>query len=203
MDVLVGVGLVVILLGFALWGTSRVFGLRSNTTPQPTAQSISDVLAATPESGSTIPVPSEEEIGAVIPSTISTVIVTLPAPGQGPVQVVVVALEQAFVRVTVDGKKLFDGRITAGTAYPFEGNDQIEVLTGNGAAVSILFNQSDLGPMGSVGEVVDRIYTARTILNPTATFTLTPTITSVPSKTPLPSPTPRFSSTPSSPTATH
>jgi hypothetical protein len=132
----------------------------------------------------------------------STAIVTVPAAGQGPVQVVLVALEQSFVRVTVDGKKLFEGRVEAGTAYPFDGNTQIEILTGNGAAVSILFNQSDLGPMGNLGQVVDRIYTANAILNPTATFTPSPTITPIHSLTPSPSPTPRVSSTPQKPAAT-
>jgi len=98
--------------------------------------------------------------------------------------------------VVVDGKIKFEGRITPGTAYPYDGNIQIEVLTGNGAAVGILYNQSDLGSMGTLGEVVDHIYTANAILNPTATFTPSPTITLKPSVTPRPSATLRPSITP-------
>jgi cytoskeletal protein RodZ len=197
LDVFVGVGLILILLGFAIWGTSRIIGLRSAVTPQATALSISDILVASPVSGTPTNAPTNAAgTQAVVPAVDSTVIVTIPAAGQGPVQVVLVALDQAFVRVTVDGKKLFDGRVSAGTAYPFDGNSQIEVLTGNGAAVSVLFNQSDLGPLGTIGEVVDRIYTSNAILNPTATSTSTPTIT------PIPSATPRFSSTPSPTNAT-
>ena len=203
MDVLVGVGLVLVLLVFAIWGTNRIIGLRSAFTPQPTAQSISDILVASTEAATPTPLPTNEPgTGVVIPTVSSTAIVTVPAAGQGPVQVVLVALEQSFVRVTVDGKKLFEGRVEAGTAYPFDGNTQIEILTGNGAAVSILFNQSDLGPMGNLGQVVDRIYTANAILNPTATFTPSPTITPIHSLTPSPSPTPRVSSTPQKPAAT-
>jgi cytoskeleton protein RodZ len=203
MDVLVGGGLVLFLLVFAIWGTTRVIGLRSAGTPQPTTPPISDILASTPLAGTAIPVPTNQSgSGVVIPEVSSTAIVTVPAAGQGPVQVVLVALTQAFVRVTVDGKKLFDGRVTAGTAYPFNGNSQIEVLTGNGAAISITFNQSDLGQMGSIGEVVNRIYTKNAILNPTATLTPSPTITPTPTVTPRPSPTPRPGSTPRSPTAT-
>ncbi len=203
MDVLVGVGLVVILLVFAIWGTTRVIGLRSANTPQPTTQPITDILAATPETGTDVPVPTNEtSVAVIIPEVSSTAVMTVSAAGQGPVQVVLVALEQAFVRVTVDGKRLFDGRVTAGGAYPFDGKNQIEVLTGNGAAISVLFNQSDLGPMGSIGEVVDRIYTANAILNPTATITPSPTITPTPTMTPRPTPTPRPGSTPETPTAT-
>jgi cytoskeleton protein RodZ len=207
MDVIIGVGLILVLLVFAIWGTSRIIGLRSASTPQPTAQSISDILAAATVAGSPTPLPTNPAgTGAVIPEVSSTPIVVLPVAGQGPVQVVLVALEQAFVRVTVDGKKLFEGRVVAGTAYPYDGNTQIEILTGNGAAVSILFNQSDLGPMGSVGQVVDRIYTAKAILNPTATSTPTATITLIHSLTPTPTLTPtltpRTSSTPPTPVST-
>jgi cytoskeleton protein RodZ len=203
MDVIVGVGLVLVLLVFAIWGTSRIIGLRAATTQQPTAQSISVILSGATEAGTPTPLPTNEPgTEAVVPAVSATAIVTVPASGQGPVQVVLVALEQAFVRVTVDGKKLFEGRVSAGTAYPFDGNTQIEILTGNGAAVSILFNQSDLGPMGSIGEVVDRIYTANAILNPTATFTPSPTIPPIHSLTPTLSPTPRPSSTPQKAVAT-
>lgn len=202
-DVFVGVGLVILLLVFAIWGTTRVIGLRSASTPQPTAQPISDILAFTPQGETATPAPTNESgAGAIIPEVSSTAIVTLPATGQGPVQIVIVALEQAFVRVTVDGKKVFDGRVNPGGAYPFDGNTQIEILTGNGAAISILFNQSNLGPMGSIGEVVDRIYTTNAILNPTATITPTPTLTPTPTVTPRPSATPRPGSTPQIPTAT-
>jgi hypothetical protein len=116
--------------------------------------------------------------------------------------VVVVALEESYLRVTVDGKSQFDGRISVGTAYSFSGNNQIEVLTGNGAGISILFNQGNLGPMGRFGEVIDRIYTATAILNPTATNTPTPTISPTPTLTPRYSPTPTLTKTLLAPPAT-
>ncbi|MFH1907224.1 MAG: hypothetical protein ABIL11_07575, partial [Chloroflexota bacterium] len=83
-----------------------------------------------------------------------------------------------------------------GSAYPFDGDDQIEVLTGDGSAVQIIYNQADLGVMGTFGEVVNRIYTPKNILNPTPTpkptSTATPRFTPIPSKTPtrIYSPTP-------------
>jgi cytoskeleton protein RodZ len=202
-DALVGGGLVLTLLVFAIWGTSRVITLRSANTPQPTAESISNILVALPRAVTSTPVATNAVLPQTeVPLASSTAIKTVQASGQGAVKIVLVALKQAYVRVTADGKKLFDGRISAGTAYPFDGNNQIEVLTGDGAAVSILFNQSDLGPMGTVGEVVDRIYTANAILPPTATFTPTPTISPTPSMTPRQSPTPRPSNTPQNPAAT-
>jgi cytoskeleton protein RodZ len=204
MDILVGSGLILLLLVFAIWGTSRVVGLHSALAPQLTAPSISHILVNTPEGVTATPSPTNEAgPAAAIPTAGETAVVTIPANGQGAVQVVVVAQESAWVRVVVDGKKQFEGRVTPGKAYPYDGNTQIEVLTGNGAAISILYNQGDLGPMGSFGEVVDRIYTANTILSPTATSTPSPTITPTPSITPRPSPTLRASLTPRrSPTPT-
>jgi hypothetical protein len=109
--------------------------------------------------------------------------------------VVVIARQEAWVRVTIDGIVSFEGRIKAGTAYPYDGNTQIEVLTGNGIAVGILYNQSNLGPMGNFGEVVDRIYTSKAILVPTSTFTPTPSITPTPTRTLRSSATVRSSAT--------
>jgi hypothetical protein len=211
-DIFVGGGLVLFLLVFAIWGTSRILNLRAGSTPQPTAPSILNILVSTPEEATSTSAPIETTNGGVSlvsPVAGETLVLTIPALDHGPVQVVLVALEQAWVRVTVDGIIQFEGRVTAGTAYSYDGNTQIEVLTGNGRAISILYNQNDLGPMGNTGEVVDHIYTANAILNPTPTFTLTPTITKTstvtlrptltlrPSITPRPSATPRSSPTPS------
>jgi cytoskeleton protein RodZ len=195
MDIMVGGGLILILFAFAIWGTSRVISLHANITPQSTAQSISDILAGLSGTATVTATPSLAGTEAVLPTAGVTAIGTIPAAGPGPVQIVIVALEQAYCRVTVDGKIQFDGRIMVGTAYSFSGNTQIEVLTGNGAGISVLFNQGNLGPMGRFGEVVDRIYTANAILNPTATNTPTQTITLTPTITPRVSSTPTRTNT--------
>jgi cytoskeleton protein RodZ len=203
-DLFVGGGLVLLLLAFAIWGTDRIVNLRADSTPQPTAPPISNILVSTLQEVTATPssTTTGNASSAVSPVAGETLVLTLPAAGHGPVQVVVVAQEQAWVRVTVDGKVKFEGRVTAGNAYPFDGNTQIEVLTGNGRAISILYNQNNLGPMGNFGEVVDHIYTTNAILNPTATFTPTPSITPIPtatlrsSVTPRPSATPHISPTP-------
>ena len=196
-DILAGVGLVSLLLIFSVWGTSRVIQAQSQAGIDPTAPSISDMLAVSPvQPTQTASPPLGTEAGASIPAGILTLEITLPPEGSGPVQVVVVAFNSAWVRVTVDGKVEFEGRTTDGIAYPYNADTQIEVLTGNGASTGIIYNQSDLGPMGTYGEVVNRIYTANAILNPTPTFTLTPSITPIPSITPVPSSTPRPSATP-------
>jgi cytoskeletal protein RodZ len=189
-DVLAGGGLILFLLIFAIWGTSRVIHMRAVKTALPTAPSISDFLIASPAvvevaPATSTPGPNLPAAGLGTPPG-----VVIPTSGHGQVHIVLVALESAWVRVVVDGRTLFEGRITPGTAYPYDGNSQIEVLTGNAAAVDIVYNQNETGSMGGFGEVVDRIYTPNGILSPSPTPSPTAT------QTPRFSPTPSTTSTP-------
>jgi hypothetical protein len=94
------------------------------------------------------------------------------------------------MQVKVDGKVEFEGRVLPGNAYSFAGNDRVEILTGNGAALQVFFNQQDQGSMGLFGQVVNRIYTVEGVQTPTPT--ITPSVTPTPrtSPTPLQTPTP-------------
>ena len=111
------------------------------------------------------------------------------------VQVNLVAVERTFMRVVVDGEEVFNGRVVPGTAYPFEAEEQVEVLVGSGAAIRIVYNGSDLGLLGGLGQVVNNIYREDEIITPTAQPTVTPTDTIVPTSTVRPTLTPVPSST--------
>ena len=107
-------------------------------------------------------------------------------------QVYLTIRQRAWMRVTVDGKVEFDGRVTPGSAYPFVGGSQVEVLTGNGEAIQVFFNGKDYGVMGEFGQLVDQIYSLQGILAPTATVTQTPSptlpATATPASTSTPAP---------------
>jgi len=111
------------------------------------------------------------------------------------VQVNLVAVERTFMRVVVDGEEVFNGRVVPGTAYPFEAEDQIEVLVGSGAAIRIVYNGRDMGLLGGLGQVINNIYLADEIITPTAQPTPTATNTAPVTPTQLPTLTPVPSST--------
>jgi hypothetical protein len=96
------------------------------------------------------------------------------------------------MRVTVDGKIEFQGRVVAGSAYTYDGDETVGILTADGSLVQIVYNQTELGPMGNPGEITEMIYTPKEVLLPTPTPTNTPTRTPrttptyTPSITPLP-----------------
>jgi len=81
------------------------------------------------------------------------------------------------MRVVVDGEEVFNGRVVPGNAYPFEAEEQIEILVGSGAAIRIVYNGRDLGLLGGFGQVISNIYLADEIITPTGQPTPTPTRT--------------------------
>ena len=191
----------VFLFSFMIWGILRILEARSETPVTVTAPSIADVLLATatatetPTPQTPTSTPPEPPILENQPTLLAVPVGTLATAEVGTVQVYVTVLERAWMRVTVDGKPEFEGRIIPGSAYQFSGKQQVEILTGNGAALEVFFQQQDMGPMGNFGQVVDKVFTLEGILIPTETITPTPT------ETPKPSPTSRLTGTPAIPAA--
>jgi cytoskeletal protein RodZ len=194
-DLIFGVGIVVLLVGFAIWGVSRVVELQSQRVVQPTAPSISQILLTSPNTSPGTATPTFIEVEAFPGEATATIVIpTLNADVN--VQVNLVAVERTYMRVIVDGNVAFEGRVIPGTAYPYEAVDQIEVLVGSGAAIRIVYNGRDMGLLGSFGQVVSNIYLADAIVTPTGAPSPTATITETPTRTPVPSPTSRFTVTP-------
>ena len=194
-DMIFGIGMAVLLVGFVIWGINRVLTIQSLEDIQPTAPSISDVLLASPDPSLFTPtstlLPVEEFANETTPTIIiPTVNINVS------VQVNLVAVERTYVRVIVDGEVAFEGRVIPGNAYLYEAEDQVEVLVGSGAAVRIAYNGRDLGLMGTFGQIVSNIYRANEIVTPTALPSPTPTNTVPPSPTLRPTNTPLASRTP-------
>jgi cytoskeleton protein RodZ len=196
-DMVIGGSVALFLIVFVVWGAVRIFTTVSTSAPTATAPSIADVLLATSTASETptpLPpsatAPPPQQLFPTFPVATGTVTGTVPAPGQVGVQVYLTIRQRAWMRVTVDGTVEFDGRVTPGSAYPFVGGAQVEVLTGNGEAIQVFFNGQDYGVMGEFGQLVDQIYSSQGILQPTATVTQTPSPTLPESATPARTSTP-------------
>lgn len=194
-DMVFGIGMAVLLVGFVIWGINRIVTLQSLREIQPTAPSISDVLLASPDPSLFTATPTLLPIEAISDEATATIVIPTINVNVS-VQVNLVAVERTYMRVIVDGEVAFEGRVVPGNAYPFEAEDQIEILVGSGAAIRIVYNGRDLGLMGTFGQVVSNIYRADEIITPTALPTATPTNTVAPTSTPKPTNTPVSSRTP-------
>ena len=205
-DWFLGAILIVAVVAFIIWGTIRISSLQAAPNPIETVPSIAEALQATPvESLSEMPPPSETPLpgpaetenspgleGNPIAPPPEEVPPETPVPtiSDAPVQIYVSVLRRAWMRVTVDENIEFEGRVVPGSAFSFSGEFQIELITGNGAALQVFFNEIDLGVLGVYGEVVYRVFTPQGALLPTPTITPVPTSTSLASPTPQPTDTP-------------
>ena len=180
-DMIFGIGIAILLVGFSIWGVSRVLTIQSQRDVQPSAPSISDVLLASPDPSQFTATP--EILSAQIPGEATVTVVIPTQDADVSVQVNLIAVERTYLRVTVDGEELFNGRVVPGTAYPFQAQTQIEVLVGSGAAIRTVYNGRDLGLMGTFGQVVNNIYLSEEVITPTALPSPTITVTVVPTST--------------------
>ncbi len=196
-DLVFGAVIIVSISVLLVWGASRIIGAQE-TEEGDQGPSISDVLLASPEAQTETPenLPTSiEALGTSLPSLDEEPTLeleaTAPLPGSI-LQVTLLVRERVFLRVIVDGEVKQDGRVAPGAALVFDGSERIEVLTGNGNAIQVVYNQFDFGQMGNPGEVVNRIYTLDGIQTPT------PTVSPTPSNTPRiqPSAIPTITSTP-------
>jgi len=58
--------------------------------------------------------------------------------------------------------------------YTYSGEDSIELVSGNGAALEVYFNQEYLGNLGSVGEVINLSFSRQGLSTSTPEPTSTP-----------------------------
>ena len=185
-DLIIGSLFILALFIFIIWGSAQVFG-GGNPTPTE-APSISEVLQQTPSptptldgegqgngdsvNGEATPIP-----GVTIVESTPTQIATVNA---APLQLYIIAHDRAYVKITVDGFEVFAGRVLPDNVYTYSGEDSIELVSGNGAALEVYFNQEYLGSLGKVGEVVNLTFSLQGLSTPTPGPTRTPTVEPTP-----------------------
>jgi cytoskeletal protein RodZ len=188
-DLFIAAGISIAILALLVWGISRAMAaLREGASP---TEEVSSLLLPTVTSTPPPTARVGEDIEAVTPAP------QLTPAGPTPTQAFVVgptsqvniqlAIEQrAWLQVIVDGEREYQGRALPGEVLEFLGEELVEVKTGNGSGVRVIFNGQDQGLMGELGEVVTRIWTLGGILTPTPTDTSTPTLVPTVTETPTP-----------------
>lgn len=209
LDALIAVVLVLFLGGFVVWGGLRISSMRNSAaeaTVTATAPSIADVILGastgtptiepTANISGTLSLPEAATVGLTTTPE-GTVTPDRPVSFGAAVQVYIVVRQRAWVRVTVDGEIVFDDRVLPGSAYQFDAEERIEILTGSGSALQVFYNQVDQGVLGNLGQIVQRVYTVEGALTPTPAVpptsideTARPQLTPTPGGDPTMTPTP-------------
>ena len=206
-DMIVGISAILLLVIIIVWGISQVTEARKLAS-DPTAVPIADILFAdTSQELTTQPVsqatalPIQEQIPGSSPQVNEAPAPAqendIPAQGNAPLQLYLVASQRAWVKVVADNEVKFEGRVVPGNAYPFSASNQIDLVTGNAAALKVFYNQQDLGTLGEVGQLINVSFTINGMQIPTPAVTPTSTATPV-----LPTVTPEATSTAMLPTPT-
>ena len=210
LDLVVGSSIILFLLIFSIWGLTQITS-SGNQGMDILAPDIVEILQMTPsinpeknENGTptveTTPQAelsiTETEPGNLDVAQIGELTSTIPASDNALIQLYIVALQRAYLKVIADGEVEFEGRTIPGNVYQFSGNQIIELITGNAAALDVYFNQNDIGSLGDVGQVVKLQFTTAGIITPTPIFTSTATPTPINTITLQPTPT-EMSPTPS------
>ena len=149
------------------------------------------------------------EVAALVstPTTLPTHVPTLTTMPKGyeGVEVELRIIERAWLRVTVDGQKAFEGTLDAGARRTWHGLERVAMRCDNAGGVEVIVNGELLGLLGGPGQAVEKEWLAEVGGTPGAT--LSPTIArATPTATPVP-PTatrvpPTFTPTPVTPTPT-
>jgi len=185
-DLLIGGALILGLFAFIIWGASQV--LRGEAGSPTEAPSISEMLQITPSLSPSPDLtqmagteqPAEEATALPGVAIIQSTPTTIATVNAAPLQLYIIANDRSYVKVTVDGKEAFNGRVLPDNAYTYSGNERINLIAGNGAALEVYFNQEYIGKLGSVGEVVNINFTLEGLKTPTPQTTLTPTVEILP-----------------------
>ncbi len=155
------------------------------------AQQFDESLStATPASdGSATATPAEfqaDDAEFLPPMTLTPVQETPQEALEGPIQLYIEANQRAFLQVRSDGNIVFSGRTLPGHTYPFDGNEMIEVQTGNAAAFKITYNHQSLGILGTLGQNLTLQFANNFVMTPTPAISPTLTATFAPTYTPEP-----------------
>lgn len=68
---------------------------------------------------------------------------------------------RVWVRVIVDGERVIERELAAGTRIPLQADRAIVIRVGNAGALRLTINGTDRGPLGDEGEIVTRTFTAQ------------------------------------------
>jgi cytoskeleton protein RodZ len=198
-------GIFLVFFVLIIWGAVQLVGIKSNTV-SPTVIPISDVLLAsgTPSSSALVTIegstPQTSAIGVSGFTPVDNLQATLSATNSNAIQLVIVAHHRAFMKITVDGKDFFNGRVVPGMIYSYTGNTSIVLLTGDGSALEAYYNQTALGILGITSQVVNLQFSPKGYINLGADYTATPAPTMIPSLTPNPTATATQTPIPGTPT---
>ena len=141
LDLFFGSLMILGILGFLIWGISRMTFGEEEPELTGTLPAVADILLG--EGTPTAIVAEEtleleEETVQLIPTSTPFYV---PSENDSNLELVLLIRQNIWLKIISDGDVLFQGRQVAGNVLTYLGEDEIELETGNIAAIEIIFNQ--------------------------------------------------------------
>ncbi|MCX7671688.1 MAG: DUF4115 domain-containing protein [Anaerolineae bacterium] len=141
------------------------FGPAPSPTQTPSATATRWIVTATPAApaqSAPVATPTSDLLPLPTPTVPPTPTAT-PRPTATPEVVARIALairieQRAWLRVTADDVMVLEGILEAGDTRSWEANTSLRILTGNAGGVDLTLNGVNLGKMGAIGQVIERVW---------------------------------------------
>lgn len=145
LDLFFGSLMILGIVGFLIWGISRMSFPQEEPQLTGTLPAVAEVLLSEPTEVVTENAPTiEAEIEQIIP-TATPFYVTSETDAN--LEIVLLIRQNVWLRITADGDMIFQGRQLAGNVLTYTGDEEIELETGNVSAIEIIFNQRSVEPI--------------------------------------------------------
>lgn len=155
LDLFFGTLLILGILGFLIWGIARMSVATQAPQATRTLPAVADILLSDPiEATPTALEPTSEQDLMIIPTVTPFFTGIL---SDEPIEVVLLARQNVWLRITSDGQVSFEGRLVDGEVRSFTANESLELETGNIIALEIVHNQTRLEPLSDRLGVAARI----------------------------------------------
>jgi cytoskeleton protein RodZ len=145
---IVAVALLIMALGFALWG----FHAREKRIPRVEISPTVQTEPASPEATSPASQPAQAAASAGAPEAASPA-AAAPVSNAGVFTVLIKAREDSWVSITADGKPVIEDTLSAAAEKSVEARNQIVIKAGNVGALDFSFNGKQLAPLGHENQV--------------------------------------------------
>lgn len=139
LDLFFGTLMIIGIVGFLIWGISRMSFAGEEPELTGTLPALAEVLLSdeTEQPTETEPTAETQEVVLIPTSTPFYIASEMDAS----LEIVILIRQNTWLRVLSDGQQVYQGRQQAGNVLTYTGDESIELQTGNLAAIEVIFNQ--------------------------------------------------------------
>ena len=139
LDLFFGTLMIMGIVGFLIWGISRMSFAGEEPELTGTLPALAEVLLSDDtEQPTEVESTPETQEAAFIPTSTPFYIAS---EMDASLEIVILIRQNTWLRILSDGRQVYQGRQQAGNVLTYTGDQSIELQTGNLAAIEVIFNQ--------------------------------------------------------------